>query len=264
MRVRPVELFERIFGSSVAFSLGHALHLDRRCFVCGNAVGFDGGLPALGNNHICTVCAEHLALRVSGYCKKCALPLPAGVEGIEICSSCAAQHPAWDNIYFLNVYQGLLEELIKELKFGHALYAASLLGGLLSKRINAGIADADSASFYSCIIPVPLSITRLKERGYNQSLEIARVLGRNLNIPMKSRILQRIKDGAPQERLGRNERLQAVRGVFTAVGDLSGQRVLLLDDVMTTGATVSECTKALLSAGAMQVDVAIAARTGLE
>ncbi len=112
------------------------------------------------------------------------------------------------------------------------------------------------------VVPVPLHERRLRERGFNQSLELARGLAGRTGIGLAATALSRLRDTVPQARLERAERLLNLKGAFAAdPRQVAGRRVLLVDDVSTTGATLVECTAALLAAGAATVDVAVLART---
>ena len=152
--------------------------------------------------------------------------------------------------------------------FGASSGADSGFGAVSDFVFNAGSAASSAQNFnnFSCVIPVPLSSQRLKERGYNQSLEISRVVAKELDLPLDYKHLLRIKHGIPQERLNKKERFKAVQGMFAVCNQqsVSKRHVLLLDDIMTTGATIQECTRVLLAAGATAVSVAVVARTGLE
>ena len=190
------------------------------------------------------------------------------------CAACAQQKPTWQSIYFLAAYEGTLQKLVLTLKFQNGLYVAPLLGNFLAQRIRKSIEYQQYthaktlAPALSKVVPVPLFTKRLKERGYNQSLEIARVLAKDLGLPLEHKTLIRIKHSIPQEKLNRQERLLAVQGAFAVPeicrAKLAGKHVLLVDDVMTTGATIEECTRILLNAGAAAVSIAVVARTGLE
>ncbi len=110
------------------------------------------------------------------------------------------------------------------------------------------------------IVPVPLSIKSLRARGFNQSLLIARVVSKTLNVPLLMDNLRKIKETPPQIGLSARERLSNLKNAFDVRGSIQGLRLLLVDDVMTTGATVTECTKVLMKAGAKEVTVLTLAR----
>ena len=263
---------------------------------------------------LCNACSEALSPRLEGFCQFCALPFPQGSKGFGPCSECVRKKPVWQHIYFVGPYQGLLQQLLLNLKFENGLYAPRVLGKILAQRIqnvqkeeaqkglledlrgnlpssfsddlsgncefSATLSGNLSNNFlgtpqanlqtclhnFSCVVPVPLSPQRLKERGYNQSLELARVVAKELDLPLEHNLLLRIKHGIPQEHLNKKERFKAVQGMFAVCPQqsISKRHILLLDDIMTTGATIQECSRVLLAAGAKAVSVAVVARTGLE
>jgi ComF family protein len=110
------------------------------------------------------------------------------------------------------------------------------------------------------VIPVPLHRARLRSRGYNQALQLARQIGRQLDVPVAADLLRRTRATAPQQGLTAAARHGNLRGAFAVHRPLGGQRVLLVDDVMTTGTTARECAAALRAAGAASVDVAVLGR----
>jgi ComF family protein len=150
-------------------------------------------------------------------------------------------------------YSGTLREAIRLLKFQSVKRLARPLGMLLAG-LNLPSAD--------CIVPVPLSAQGLRERGFNQSLLVARHLSRASGMPLEKGVLYKMKDTLPQVGLTRSARLQNLRGAFGTRENLKGKTVLLVDDVITTGATITECTKTLLKDGAGEVYAASLARTG--
>ena len=152
-----------------------------------------------------------------------------------------------------------LRQLIHLIKYqncrGLAEYFAEEALKLLSARDQPG---------YQFIVPVPLHKQRLRERGYNQSAEIARHLSLKLNMEYQADLLLRLRNTATQTRFSRQERIKNVSNAFICQTDLSGKRLLLVDDVITTGSTVNECCSALLNAGAQSVDVLALANPRLE
>jgi ComF family protein len=161
------------------------------------------------------------------------------------------QPPAFDASAALFAYAFPIVRLIHALKYGHQLAIAQWLGKTLATRLNPADCDA--------IIGLPLHPSRLQERGFNQSIEIARPISRAWQRPLYIDVLQRTR-APPQAELPLKARQANVRGAFECVADLSGQRILLLDDVMTTGATLDECARVLKLHGASSVTVAVAAR----
>ena len=151
------------------------------------------------------------------------------------------------------LYTGTLKQAMQRFKYAGVVDLDRPLANLLHAEIPTGI-DAE------VIIPVPLHISRLRNRGFNQSLLLARVLAHKLLISLDHEILQRVVDSHSQQGLDARQRLHNLRDVFTVTRKLAGARVLLVDDVMTTGATVSACTRVLLDAGAESVKIAVIAR----
>jgi ComF family protein len=149
-----------------------------------------------------------------------------------------------------------LRRLLQELKFNGRLELAAALGLLLARHPEL----ARRAKDYDLIAPVPLHPARLRERGFNQALELARPLSSRLGIPLSASVLRRARPTRRQQGLTRREREQNLRLAFSAAS-LDGRRILLLDDIMTTGATLRAAARCLLEAGASAVDVAVPART---
>ena len=186
-------------------------------------------------------------------CPLCGARLQHEVNFCELCGS-GEQTVVLDGVLCLGPYGGRLAETVKELKFrgrrafGRPLGVA-LAGGM--RRLN-WTADV--------IVPVPLHWTRRLSRGFNQSLLIAEGIGNGAQIPVKPWLI-RVRRTAHQVKLGREQRLANLKGAFRGLPDVAGLQVLLVDDVVTTSATVKECSLALLAAGAKRVTVAAVAVT---
>jgi competence protein ComFC len=163
------------------------------------------------------------------------------------------KNPPFSQVIFYGLYDGVLAEAIHQLKFYGLRRLSKPLGKLLST-LEFPLADG--------IVPVPLAPKGLRERGFNQSLLIARVLSKHWGIPVFMDILFKKKDTLPQLGLSKKERLANLKKAFEVKGNIKNLRLLLLDDVMTTGATVTECSKALMNAGAQEVIVLTLARAG--
>jgi ComF family protein len=175
-------------------------------------------------------------------CQVCSRLLKA--EHADTCGECLKEMPPYAEARCVGPYTGTLRDAIHLLKFRHVKRLARPLGELLS---GLSLPSADLA------VPVPLSLKSLRERGFNQTLLIARPVAKRQRLPLKQGLLFKKKETPPQSTLSRSARLRNLRGSFAVRGALSGERVLLVDDVITTGATVSECTRALLRAGASEV-----------
>lgn len=233
--------------------------LQQRCLACAEpmsrpARGLGGELFSAG---FCTECSSGLKPLRRGFCRVCGEIYGGGAEGI--CPGCQSALPPWSKIYFYAAYSGLLRDLTHRLKFAGALHIAPALGRLLATHPELAT-SANAVDKYDCIIPIPLHSSRLIERGFNQSTEIARELSKILGLSLLNGMKRRNRT-RHQTGLSREQRLRNVRGAFQALPVVRGKKILLLDDVMTTGATLGVAAKALLQAGASGVDVAVIART---
>ena len=181
--------------------------------------------------------------------------MPFTSEYAKICSQCFKKAPPFSMIINYSLYDGVLAEAINQLKFHGLKRLAKPLGKLL---LDFDLSGMDS------VVPVPLSIKRLRERGFNQSLLLARVISREKKLPLLIDILFKKKETSPQTGLSGKERLLNLKNAFVVKRDIRGLRLLLVDDVMTTGATVTECSKQLMKAGAKEVTVLTLARASMD
>lgn len=250
---------ERFFPR-LAGRLGRLLlALCDRCQACG------GLLPAMGGPRpLCPECARALSPRRGGYCPKCGgLSADPGAPPL-VCAVCRVRGRPWDGFAFHGRYEGLLRDMILGFKFHGRLGQGRLLAGFLADaylRAAGEGAGAMPPRGPDGIVPVPLHPRRLAWRGFNQSLELARLLARTLDLPVLPHALARIRDTTPQSQLPGPKRLENIQGAFAGDPEaVAGRRLLLVDDVMTTGATVETAVTALRRAGAVRVDVAVVAR----
>jgi len=198
---------------------------------------------------LCADCDAELPRLRMPLCPRCALASPAGA----LCGRCLAEPPSYDATLAALAYEFPADALIQALKFRGELALAPFFGQLLL----IGTLQID------LVVPVPLSTQRLKERGFNQAVEIAKVLAKRSGARLDSFCLRRTKDTAAQAGLPLAERRRNVRGAFACERALDGARVAVVDDVMTSGATLDEVAKALKSAGAAHVTNCVVARTFL-
>jgi ComF family protein len=197
---------------------------------------------------LCPACTADLPQLPAALCPQCGEETTLG----ERCGACLKDPPAFARTIALFRYEFPVDRLIQALKYGHQLALAAWLGHRLGERL--------VAADYDLLLPLPLHPSRLRTRGFNQSLEIARVTSKALAIPMNPAILTRIRATPPQAELPLKERGRNVRGAFECARDLAGKRILLVDDVMTTGSTLREAARILKLHGAGQITVAVAAR----
>ncbi len=215
-----------------------------RCLVCGES-GRDG-------QDLCPACADALQWNRSA-CLRCAMPLP---EPAPACGEClqSSHPPALSETHAACLYAFPVDRLLPRFKFHQDLAAGRLLAQLMMQAFG-GLPRPDA------LVPLPLHRSRLRSRGYDQALELARPLARAFAVPLHDALLQRCRATAPQSRLDAGARRRNLRGAFT-VRDTSAlpAHVVLIDDVMTTGATLQAAAKTLRRAGVPRVDAWVCAR----
>jgi ComF family protein len=227
------------------FSAAAAWIYPPTCVLCG-APGEDG-------LDLCAGCRADLPL-IGPCCPRCALPLPTAPNGP--CGACLKRSPPFAACHAAFRYEDPLPTLVGGLKFRDRFNLIRLLGTLLAETL-AGQPDARP----DAIVPVPLHPRRLRERGYNQSLELARVIARRLDLPVDARCCARVRATPPQAALDQKARRRNIRDAFAVTGEVGGRHLAIIDDVVTTGSTVGELARALRGAGCRRVDVWALART---
>ena len=204
---------------------------------------------------LCPACHADLPW-VKSACRQCSNSLAPGSHRL-LCGTCQKRTPHFDATTAILHYQPPVDYLVQRLKFSGELAMAPLLSGLLARQLR-----ARQARLPELVVPVPLHPSRLRERGYNQATEIARRLGRELQLPVNHRLCRRIRKTDTQSLLPVKIRHWNVRNAFSVSGKLTAQHVAIVDDVMTTGHTVHELARALKRAGAERVEVWVIARAG--
>ena len=232
----------------------HAMALDeRRCMLChvpfvpAATGGTEEGLA------LCPACRKRL--RPYRGCTRCGAPILAGEA--ETCPSCRENPPPWQNMRCCGLYAGALKRLLLQGKFGADPVILHFLGQLLAR-------SCRDLKRPDAIIPIPLHINRLRERGFNQCQELARPLSKALAAPLLPRLLLRTLPTRHQVGLSGTERAANLNHAFRAAPEVRRKRLLLIDDACTTGTTLYRACEALLEAGATAVDVAVIARTPRE
>src|SRR5512145_2046254 len=183
-------------------------------------------------------------------CLVCAIALDGEVP---VCGRCAASPPHFDRATALADYRPPVDGMVTALKFGARLDLAAVFGGLLARR-----ADADRDAL---VVPVPLAFERMSERGFNQSLQIARAYCRASGRELAADLVRRVRHTPPQQSLALEARRRNIRGAFVASRPLGGASVIVIDDVMTSGSTIDELARVLRAAGAARVHALVVART---
>ncbi|MFQ3649417.1 MAG: phosphoribosyltransferase family protein [Gemmataceae bacterium] len=200
---------------------------------------------------LCASCRAALTTTPLPACRRCAASLGPYAQ----CSLCLREHFAFDAAVRLSLYQGVARSTVFRLKAGWNETLAQTLGQFWAQSLPC----PDSVD---ALVPVPLHWTRRLRRGYNQAEALARGLSQGWKLPLRSRWLWRVRATPDQKAFGRTERRQNLRDAFAVRRglDLSGLRIVLVDDVMTSGATCHEAARALKAAGAVQVIAAVLAR----
>ncbi|MCB1733893.1 MAG: ComF family protein [Gammaproteobacteria bacterium] len=219
--------------------------LGPRCVLCGDRASVE--------LELCEGCLADLP-RLGGGCPRCGEPTPAA----QICGACLRRPPPFDYLYAPFRYRLPLDWLVQGLKFERRLNHASILAEVLRRVWRPPDARPD------LLIPVPLHASRLRERGFNQAIELFAPLARDLGVPIERRLALRSQATPAQAGLDARARRRNVRGAFVLRGNadrVRGKSVVILDDVVTTGSTVAELARVLRRAGARRVGVWALART---
>lgn len=233
---RPFML-QRVIGTATGRVLD--LLLPQDCRLC--------GLPA-GNALLCPGCHDDLPRLPAAHCPVCALPVPTA----QVCGRCLKHPPAFDATLAVWAYAEPADGLIHALKFRAQLPLAGLFADALQ---SLGLPPAD------LLLAMPLHPRRLAERGFNQSVEIGRLLARNAGLRFDAFGLERLHDTPPQRDLAWSQRRRNVRGAFALRAEVAGLHVAVIDDVLTTGASLHEVARVLKAGGALTVTNLVLART---
>ena len=218
--------------------------LPPACRLCGARTRAGSGL--------CTGCLHDLPWLQQG-CRQCARPLRG--ETVTRCGHCQRQPPPFDQVTAVFHYQPPLDFLLKRLKFAHDHGVGPLLADLLADQLR-----RRTTALPELLLPMPLHASRLRERGYNQATEIARPLARSLDIPLEHDLCRRTRATEAQSLLGTTARRLNVRNAFDINGPVSARHVAIVDDVMTTGSSVTELARVIRQAGVDEIEVWVIAR----
>ena len=223
-------------------------HLPHSCLLCGTQIRGD---------QLCPGCRGDLPVLPAGRCRQCALPLSSqsgGSPDDALCGACLRHPPTFDHTEAVYAYAFPLDALVRHCKYQGGLELTALFAQALANRVR-GRDNAD------LIVPMPLHPERLGERGFNQAAEIARRLAGQLQLPWLASACARVRNTPPQAGLDLKSRRRNLRNAFQCSMDLSGHRVALVDDVMTSGTSLNELAKTIKKAGAASVTTWIVART---
>ncbi len=226
-----------------------SLTSGQECYLC------DGAAAA----PVCAECVAAFPPLPAARCPCCALP-----AAMQRCGRCLTHPPHYDTTVAALAYADPLDHAVQAFKYHHALGLARFLSGLLDAAVSAAGAPGSGTGAdtrIDLIIPLPLAPARLAQRGFNQALELARPIAARRRIALNARAVRRIRNTPPQAQLPWHERARNIKGAFVCDMPLTGMRVAVVDDVMTTGASLDEMARVLKVAGAAHVTNWVVART---
>jgi len=219
------------------------LLFPQNCILCGRFAGVDAQLP------LCRNCMSKVKTLPAAVCDKCGRP-----AGVIVCPDCRKYKPHFDKVRAGALYEGAIKEIVHNFKYKGEFYLARYLASLMMVASPAEFLQVD------CFVPVPLDRSRQIERGYNQAMLLAQEMRRRTGVPVKN-VLVKARRTEPQTALSGEVRRKNLKGAFKVKGRIEGiKSVVLVDDVITTGATLSECARTLKQAGVEKVFALVAAR----
>ena len=231
-----------------------------RCLICKEFLHHHNQTDKSNPNSFCRTCTENFQKISSPLCPICGVPLLPDIEEDHLCENCIRTRPFFEAARAPYFYEDILMTAIHQFKYKGKKIFADPLGALLFRFATSWVQESRTL----LTIPVPLHPKRLRERGFNQSLLLARYVAKQLETELDFLSLRRVRHTSPQTALGRKERRKNVRNAFQVVNPsaVKAREVLLVDDVATTGNTLNECAKALRRAGCKKVLCLTIARTG--
>jgi len=210
-----------------------------RCILCHQTVRIHTGNTAI---EFCECCYKKQPFNTV-CCVRCALPLVEGSAGNTLCGRCIQKLPEYDYAHSLFRYEDSIIGLVHQLKFSEKITYARSIGELLLSAYDSEPSLNNEVP--DCLLPVPLHSSRLRQRGFNQSIEIARVLSKKRGIPVENDAIIRQRSTDSQTGLNAKQRQSNIRGAFKMVRKIHSSHVLIIDDVVTTGSTVNELARIL-------------------
>jgi ComF family protein len=201
----------------------------------------------------CSTCQGKISFITDNFCPICGMPFLVSPAGTHICGNCLGNKPYYTKARAVAGFETVIMDAIHKFKYGRNVSTGNSLCLFMA---NFSFPDFNFSE-YSLVIPVPLHIKRLRDRGFNQSLLLAKEMGEKYNLPVNFSLLKRSKFTLTQTGLNKAEREKNIKGAFVVANreKVKGENIILIDDVYTTGATVNECAKVLLKAGAQKVSV---------
>ena len=229
-----------------------------RCILCHKTVAD----PAFQQHiELCADCYRSQPFNLS-CCARCALPLAPDVTNNTLCGRCIRQLPAFDYACSLFRYEDDIIRLVHQLKFSEKISYARSIGEMFLSE--GKVIDMFKAEQPECLLPVPLHSSRLRQRGFNQAIEISRVLAKKLGLPIESNAVVRQRSTRAQSGLTAKLRGKNIKGAFSIAGKINYRRVLIIDDVVTTGSTANELARVLKKNKVERVGVLSIARAPIK
>ena len=228
-----------------------------KCVICRKPLGWSNPEP------VCSSCSMKIRSIEEPICFTCGYPILAEIGNVPkekiTCTSCKKNVPKFTQTRSVFYYEGVLRQLVHSFKYQGKI----TIGKMLAQSMGDYCRDGSYFPTAECIVPVPLGIKKLRHREFNQSLILAKVVGKYLKVPVYPFALKKVKEPAPQMQLSRQARMRNVRGAFMVRNkkQINQKEVLLVDDVFTTGATIRECSRVLLQHGVKKVWALTLART---
>ncbi|MBW2115275.1 MAG: ComF family protein [Deltaproteobacteria bacterium] len=231
-----------------------------RCPICREFLRKDPLTGQYNTSSFCPTCFADFRRISTPLCSVCGRPFADGTDEDHLCEDCLRKRPLYKVAGAPYVYDGPLMTAIHQFKYGGKSYLADSLGPLLAQFAKSWVKNPDGF----LTLPVPLHQKRLRERGFNQSLLLARHVAGELHTELDFLSLRRVRYTLPQTGLGKEERRKNVRGAFMLENPevFKDKPILLVDDVATTGNTLNECARVLRKAGCKDIFCMVLARTG--
>ena len=244
------QLLNKWLKNTQLFNLRHLKQVvfKQNCLLC------NAHQDALGANNyaVCRACLNDLPWHPKTSCPQCGLA-SAGI----ICGRCLNNPPDFDATHAVFLYQFPIDAMMQRYKYGNMLNLGDAFGEFLAEKVNVEVYLKN----IDLVIPMPMHPQRLKQRGFNQALEIAKVLTKNCKEKLDYKSVQRQTLTPPQASLPLKARVKNIKGAFKVNTNFTGKRIAIIDDVMTTGASLNELAKTLKKAGAEHVECWVVART---
>jgi len=252
---------KKILSELWSFGRGISLLLfPHVCLNCGTVINDE--CADLFGLHLCFKCKSQIFLLEPPFCTQCRTPFKSKASVSHLCWRCEQKRPYFDVLLSPFLYEGMIESIVAGFKYGKTGRSGRVLGNMLGNFfISQREIDQDMV-----LVPVPLHPKKERKRGFNQTVILAKGIREVLNVPLKNSLIERIKDTKSQTGLSFKERQENLKDAFVVKdkSQIKGKKILLVDDVATTGSTINECAKVLKKAGAEEVIGVVIARVGRE